>query len=112
LKGRESSIAPAITGVAGSILLLLLKAKLDNEILKEGQGMVQLEYSMGFWLTFLLFLFAAGWNGFLFHRGKKQEVMQDNHILFHFILDYSFFWLFSYNEGCRTQGNWSVWAVH
>jgi len=71
LKGRKSSIAPAITGVAGSILFLLLKAKLDNDILRERQGMVQLEYSTGFWLTFLLLLFAAGWNGFPFSPEEK-----------------------------------------
>ena len=73
LKGRKSSIAPAIIGVAGLILLLLLKAELDNDILSEGQGILQLEYGIGFWLTFLLFLFAAGLNGFLFSQRKKLQ---------------------------------------
>lgn len=71
LKGRRSSIVPAILGVAGFVLLLLLKFKIDNEVLKEGEGMVQVEYGIGFWLAFLFLLFAAGWNGFLFSRRKK-----------------------------------------
>lgn len=73
LKSRKSSIAPAIMGIAGLILLLLLKAKLDNDILREGEGMLRLEYEIGFWLTFLLFLFAAGWNGFLFFRRERVQ---------------------------------------
>lgn len=73
LKGQKSFIASFITGLAGAISLLLLKAKLDNEILKQGEGILQLEYTKGFWLTFLLFLLAAGWNIFLFFQSKKQN---------------------------------------
>lgn len=73
LKSLKSSIAPAIAGVSGSILLLLLKAKLDNDMLREGLRMLRIEYAIGFWLTFLLFLFAAGWNWFLFLRRKKVQ---------------------------------------
>ncbi|MBL7209075.1 MAG: zinc-ribbon domain-containing protein [Dehalococcoidia bacterium] len=71
IKGRKIVIAPAISGVAGSILLLLLKSKIDNEILSEGAGMIQVEYGIGFWLTILVFLSAAGLNGFLFLQSEK-----------------------------------------
>jgi len=73
LKGKKSSIAPAIIGAAGLILLLVLKIKLDSNILKEGQGMLQLKYGIGFWLTFLFFLFAAGLNAFLFSQRDKAQ---------------------------------------
>jgi uncharacterized membrane protein AbrB (regulator of aidB expression) len=72
LKNRKSAIAPAITGVAGLILLLLLKSKLDNDILRQGQGMLQVECRVGFWLTLLLFLFAVGLNAFVFLQRKKE----------------------------------------
>lgn len=73
IKGMKSAIAPAIIAFVGLILLLLLKAKLDNEVLREGGGIVQLEYGTGFWLTFLLFLIAVGLNGFLFSQKKKYK---------------------------------------
>jgi hypothetical protein len=71
LKGKESTLASAIAGGAGLIFLLLLKAKIDNEVLKEGEGVLRVEYGAGFWLILLLFLFAAGLNGFLFSQLKK-----------------------------------------
>ena len=72
LKGRKSSVAPAIAGIIGVIALLLLKSKLNNEILKEGGGMLQLEYGVGFWLTFVLYLSAIGLNIFLLSGSKRQ----------------------------------------
>lgn len=69
-KGRRSLIASAVSGITGLILLELFKFKLDNEVLREGKGILQLEYGIGFWLTFLLFLSAAALNGFLFFQSK------------------------------------------
>lgn len=74
LKGRTSLIASAITGVVGLIFLLLLKTKLSNDILREGQGVLHLEYGIGFWLTFLLFISAALWNSLLFLQRSEVQV--------------------------------------
>jgi hypothetical protein len=70
LKDKKSKIAPAISGLAGLTFLLLLKAKIDNDVLREGGGVLRVEYDIGFWLTFLLLLIAAGWHGYLFSRRK------------------------------------------
>lgn len=72
LKSRESTIASAITGGIGLIFLLLLKSKIDNEVLREGEGAFRVEYGAGFWLILLLFLSAIGLNAFLFSQRKKE----------------------------------------
>ena len=65
-------LAAIVVGATGLILLLLLKAKIDSDILRESKGVLQVDYSIGFWLAFLLFLFAAGLNGFLFSQRRYQ----------------------------------------
>jgi len=72
LKNRRSAIAPAIAGAATVILLLTLKYKLDNDVLKEGEGMIQIEYNFGFWLAFLFSILAVVLNLFLFMRRKGE----------------------------------------
>lgn len=71
-KHDKSAIAPAVVGGIGLILLLVLKSKLDNDILKQGGGMLQLEYSAGFWIAFILYLAAIVLNGFIFSQGKRE----------------------------------------
>jgi hypothetical protein len=73
LKGKNNSIVPAILGVVGIIILLIFKTKTDNEILREGGGAIQVEYVIGFWLTFLAFVLAALFNSFIFF-GKEKPV--------------------------------------
>jgi hypothetical protein len=72
LQKKKSAIAPALIGGTGVILLLLLKSKLDSDVLRQGQGMLRLEYGAGFWLAFLFYVSAAAVNGFLFARSKKE----------------------------------------
>lgn len=71
LRGNKSAIAPAILGVVGLVMILLLKSKLDGDITKEASGMVRVEYEFGFWITAAFFLLAAGLNIFVFL--KKEE---------------------------------------
>lgn len=73
LRGRKLAIVPAIAGVAGLVLLLLLKSKIDNEAMREGGGVLRAEYEVGFWLTFLLFIAAAGLNGLIFLLGGGKD---------------------------------------
>lgn len=71
LKSKKSAIVPAITGAVGSGLLLMTKAKVDNEVLKQGRGLLQVEYGIGFWLSFLLFLSATALNAYIFFQDRK-----------------------------------------
>lgn len=75
LKDKKSLITSIISGIAGIIFLLSLKIKLDNDILKAGKGMLQLEYLGGYWLSFLLFLFVVGWNIYLL--SQKEEFKEE-----------------------------------
>ena len=66
VRSKKKAIIPAVAGALGSVLLLLSKAKIDNEVLKQGRGLLQVEYAIGFWLSFLLFLLAAALNAWIF----------------------------------------------
>jgi len=59
IKAKPARIVNAVTGGAGAVFLLLLKNKIDKEVLKEGGGMISVNYEMGFWITILLFITAV-----------------------------------------------------
>ncbi len=73
VKDRSWTIAAAVAGGVGLIFLLLLKAKIDNDVLKEGEGIIQVEYAFGFWLLLVLFLCAIGLNAYLCLPESKEE---------------------------------------
>ncbi|MEW6327296.1 MAG: hypothetical protein AB1487_06850 [Thermodesulfobacteriota bacterium] len=73
---QKSPIVTAIIGGIGAVMLLLLKSKMDNDVLNQTRGMVQLEYTFGFWLTFVLNLSAAGLNAF-FAKQKGNNIKID-----------------------------------
>jgi hypothetical protein len=59
VNAMPARILNLLSGIAGIFFLLLLKAKLDKEVLKESSGMVVLHYEAVFWIVMLLFLLAA-----------------------------------------------------
>jgi len=75
LKGKTGSSGTAVIGGVGIIMLLLLKSKLDNEIFKQGQGLLQLDYMAGFYLTLLLFLLAIGVNIYSAMQSKRLSLL-------------------------------------
>jgi len=54
MKAKKSAIAPAGFGTTSLILLLMLKSKIDDEIIKQGQGLILVSYGLGFWLAFFI----------------------------------------------------------
>ncbi len=56
---KKKSIIPAVIGVVGFIMLLLLKFDMDGDMSDEGQGMIMLEYMYGYWIAFICFILAA-----------------------------------------------------
>jgi hypothetical protein len=59
----------------GTIMLLLLKLKLDGDISRQGQGMVQLSYGAGYYLTLLSLLSVIGINGYYkYGTGKFPSI--------------------------------------
>lgn len=52
---RSSRTGGRVAGVVGVVSLSLLKNKIDVEVLREGGGMIQVDYEFGFWIALLLF---------------------------------------------------------
>lgn len=79
IRSRRSAIVPAIMGAITAGLLLALKNKIDSDVLREGEGALQVEYNSGFWLALLFSFLACGLNLFLFWK-KEREIAsnQDN----------------------------------
>ena len=59
-------------GAVGGLLLFLMKARLDNEVLRETGGMIRVGYAEGFWLVLILYLAAAGLNALRYRGGEDQ----------------------------------------
>lgn len=74
---RPGPLVAAILSGVGALAMLVLKAKLDNEALKHGQGLVQIEYSFGFWSSLLLFVASGFLNGFLLSHKDVPSTLQD-----------------------------------
>jgi hypothetical protein len=74
LKNRQQKyLIPAISGGLGTLLLLFLKSNTDDSVLKQGSGMIKINYGLGFWLALILFLGAAGLNGYQLMEDRKPE---------------------------------------
>jgi hypothetical protein len=66
--GRKMATGSAISGGAGTILLLILRSRLNEDIQKQGQGMLQNSFESGYTLALLLFIAGAAWNLYLIFR--------------------------------------------
>ena len=77
LKAKAGIITAAAMGVLGAAFLLLLKGKIDKDVLREGEGLLQVDYQFGFWLAFLLFLCALGMNVYFMSGIKKTASSTD-----------------------------------
>lgn len=67
---RSRSHGATIAGCAGAVAMLLLKAKLDGDMAREGQGMLQAQYTSAYWLAVL---FLAGGATLAAMRGTGTE---------------------------------------
>jgi hypothetical protein len=74
-KYRKELIATTAAGALGALFLLLLKSKIDGDVLQQGQGM-QARYSSWFWLAFLLFSAASALNGWQLSKEKRIQETQ------------------------------------
>jgi len=48
-----------ISGACGGIMLILLKNRVDEQIIKEGYGMFTVQYEVAYWISLILFFVAA-----------------------------------------------------
>jgi hypothetical protein len=77
IKGRIAIISSTICGVAGFLSLLLLKFKIESDILKEGQGVFSADFQAAFWLALLLFAAIAGINGYYLSKPVSQAEVEN-----------------------------------
>ncbi len=74
LKDRfQQSLVPGVASGIGAIILLFVKSGTDSEVIKQGSGMIQVSYGIGFYLALLLFIANAGVNGYQFMEERKQK---------------------------------------
>jgi len=66
IKKKITALICMIISILGAVFLLLLKGSLDGDATMQGQGIVQIEYQLGYWLAFLLFIIGAVLQWFIF----------------------------------------------
>jgi hypothetical protein len=71
VKSKSGNIGAIAAGILGLGFLLLLKIKIDNEVLKEAEGAIQIQYASGFWLALLVLIAAVGLNAYLGYLAGK-----------------------------------------
>jgi len=71
LKGQRRYLDGAIAGGVGVLALLLLKLRIDDAVLSEGEGMLRAEYGGGYYLAMLVFASAAALHGYLLWEAKQ-----------------------------------------
>ena len=68
VRARPARLANALFGGGGAGALLMLKQRIDTEVMQQGRGLITVEYQAGFWIVLLLFLAALAVGIFLFSR--------------------------------------------
>lgn len=64
-------VGSAICGAVGALSMLLTKVRFEDEIAKQGQGLLQINYEMGYSLSLLLLLAVTAWNCYLAWDPRK-----------------------------------------
>ena len=81
IKDRRGWIGGVIAGSVGAVMLLLLKLKIDNDVVREGRklgrefgkGLLEVQYATGYHLALLVFIGAAALHGYFLLEAKKQR---------------------------------------
>jgi hypothetical protein len=60
-----------LAGLAGAVLMVWLKFKFDDQVRGQGEGILQLNYLIGYWITLGAFVVAAVVSLFKGENGKK-----------------------------------------
>jgi len=71
LKDQRRYLGGGIAGAVGVLALLLLKLRIDDAVLSEGEGMLRAEYGGGYYLAMLVFACAAALHGYLLWDAKQ-----------------------------------------
>lgn len=72
IKHYSAALINILAGLAGFGSLLLLKAQIDAEVMRQGEGLIYVQYHPWFWLILFLFLAGAVYSIFVFFIEKKK----------------------------------------
>lgn len=72
-----NELIPGALGIAGIILLLIFKATFTKDIHNETDGMVDVEYKIGYWLTFFGYFGLLAANGYSYFVKQKGSTPED-----------------------------------
>lgn len=78
LKYRKTLIASSIMALGGVISLILFKSRADNNIIKKGYGLLNIDYLSGFYLTLFLLLGIIGLNIYIILQEQKKINLQES----------------------------------
>jgi hypothetical protein len=76
VSGAAGKLLPALLGAGGFICMLVVKKRFDDQMLKEGQGLLTIEYGLGFIATCILLLVGAAMCGYHYNEAKKKATVQ------------------------------------
>lgn len=62
VKSQKTAIFLVVLAGMGAVAVLLLKSKLDGQILKQAGGVIHAEYEVGFWLVLVSYLAGVALN--------------------------------------------------
>ncbi len=72
-KKNRHALFPAICSSASLITLLLLKNKIDNDVLREGSGAFMITYATGFWTILVLLIITISMNFYIFSVKEEEK---------------------------------------
>jgi len=70
-RSRRTTIAAAIACGAAGVTLLLLKASIENDVVRAGGVLMEVHFTWSYWLSFLLFVLTATGRGYLFRKASS-----------------------------------------
>lgn len=73
LTGKKNNGITAVAGVMGVIFLFLLKSSIEDGVLKNAGGMVQIDYAIGFYFVLMLYISAIAVNAYSFLSVKPES---------------------------------------
>ena len=72
IRGRTSSMFSGAAGAIACILLLILKTKIETDAFRESQGLLHVDYAIGFWFFAILCMAAVALSVFTYMGSKEH----------------------------------------
>lgn len=78
MRKEVNNLLCTYAGTIGVVTLVILNSKIKHDVLKEGRGMFQVEFGIGYYLSIILFLVAVGINIYSLAQSKRASPVQSS----------------------------------